>query len=266
MRQSRDLRFAIQTAKSAGKILMKYYGKVDYKLKDGLSRSLLTKADTESEEFIISQIKKKFPEHAIFAEESGASGDSDFIWYIDPLDGTLNFAHGFPHFCVSIALAHDGKPVVGAVYDPYKDDLFFAEKGKGAFLENKKLRIKKKIFVSGVDKLKGAIIGYDIGGSDKNIAKIEGIMKIFILVSQATRSLNTTALDMCYVACGRIDAFFTAASHEWDVAAGGLILKEAGGTFTNADGSPWDLKRLGLRMASNGRIHRQILEAVKGKF
>ncbi|MBI2578790.1 MAG: inositol monophosphatase [Candidatus Aenigmarchaeota archaeon] len=262
MRQSGELSFAIQTAKKAGAILMKHFGKVSYSLKD--KRSLLTKADMESEKFIIARIRKRFPGHAVIAEESGSSGASDFIWYIDPLDGTMNFAHGFPYFCVSMALFHKNKPLTGVVYDPYNEDLFYAERGEGAFLENRKHGIKGKISVSKTNKMDEALMCYCFGGGNEEIMRLAQIAGKFATLSQGTKVFNALALDACSVACGRIEACLVMRTNPWDIAAAGLILEEAGGLLTTFGGSLWDLKSLdsGL-VASNRNLHSRILEFLK---
>ena len=256
MQQSIELDFAIKTAKKAGKILMGYYGKVDYKLKS--KRSLVTEADKESEKFILGKIKKEFPEHGIIAEESGGTGSLEFTWHVDPLDGTKNFAHSFPYFCVSIALVKKENPILGAVFNPYTKELFHAEKGRGSFFNG------RKISVSRTNRIEDALVVYGMGNTDEAGRKMIDIMNIFVFRAQGARFPGAAALSTCQLAAGSIDAYFEPEIFSWDIAAGCIILKEAGGKITGFDGSEY---RLGQKsyIASNGLLHKEILKLLNKK-
>lgn len=250
------LKVAIRAALKSGSFIKKSVGKVasiSYKGRD----NIVTDVDKKSEKIIISMIRSHFPGHSILAEEKGAiKTDSPYKWIIDPLDGTTNFAHAFPFFCVSIALEKDGQAVLGCVYDPMRDELFFAESGKGAYLNN------RRISVSGAGKLSGAFLAtgfsYGVKRKDRNIVNF----KELLIRTMAIRRAGSAALDLSYVACGRFDGFWEMNLHPWDSAAGYLLVKEAKGKVTKFDGSeytPYDKNIL----ATNGKLHKQIVSILK---
>lgn len=214
--------------------------------------NIVTDVDKKSEAMIIGNILKAFPGHSILSEESPPrSGRSPYRWIIDPLDGTTNFAHAFPFFCVSIALEKDGEVVLGVVYDPIREEVFSAEKGRGALLNGRKIRVSK------VGKLTDSFLAtgfsYGVKRKDRNVAYFRKLLTR----SLAIRRAGSAALDLAYVACGRFDGFWEMDLHPWDSAAGMLIVKEAGGTVTKFDGSsytPYDKDIL----ATNGLIHRSV--------
>ena len=218
-------------AREAGSILRNSYNKehtVHYK---GVIDPV-TEADHASEAFLIGEIQSHFPGSHILAEESGSiQGSNEDIWYIDPLDGTVNYAHHVPIFCVSIALAVKGVLTLGAIYDPMRDEMFTAEKGKGAFLNGKKLQVSntnelgKSLLVTGFP--------YDTWNTElDNFKYFERLAKR----TQGVRRLGSAALDACYVGAGRFDGFWEYKLKPWDVAAGGLIAAEAGAKVTSIDG------------------------------
>ena len=220
-------------ARGAGKFLRTgYQRKHQVKYKGVID--LVTEVDHQSEAYLIGEIQKRFPDHHILAEESGeTTGDKDHIWYIDPLDGTVNYAHHIPIFCVSIAYASRGTVMLGAVYDPLRDEMFTAERGKGAFLNNKPIQastateLQKSLLVTGFP--------YDTWNTElDNFHNYEILGKL----SQGVRRLGSAALDACYVGAGRFDGFWELSLKPWDVAAGGLIAEEAGARVTNLDGGP----------------------------
>lgn len=218
-------------ARGAGAILRDGYNKehkVDYK---GVI-DLVTEVDHQSERFLLGEVQKDFPTHHIFAEESGIiHGNDEHVWYIDPLDGTVNYAHHIPIFCVSIAYASKGILTLGAVYDPMRDEMFLAERGKGAMLNGKPIR------VSSTDDLQKSLLvtgfPYDAWNTEQD--NFANFVK-FAKMSQGVRRLGSAALDLCYVAAGRFDGFWELALKPWDVAAGGLICEEAGAVITNVKG------------------------------
>jgi myo-inositol-1(or 4)-monophosphatase len=249
------LNFAQQTAREAGKILLDKFGKKINVYKKG-DINLVTEADLASEKFIIEQIKSYYPKHSILAEESGVAvvdGESKWKWIIDPLDGTTNFAHGYPCFCVTIALEHEGEIVVGVTFDPTRDEMFSAEKNGGAFLNN------KQIHVSDTEKLGDALIctgfPYDVSERE-NFARH---FTDFVTNARGIRRDGSAAIDMAYVACGRFDGFWEEGLHAWDVAAGKLLIEEAGGRVTYYDDSPFSIYKPPI-CASNGIIHHEMLK------
>lgn len=254
------LYIAIEAAKEAGKFLKKNLGKVKrIDLKSGQERNLVTEIDKKSEELIVSIIKKHYPNHDILAEESGAKHGikSDYRWIIDPLDGTTNFTHGLPIFCVSIGLEKQGDLILGVIYDPNFDELFTAEKGRGAFLNGRRLR------VSTTKELKDSLL---VTGFPYNITEnpdhcVEHFVN-FLMSAQAVRRMGSAALDLAYVAAGRYDGFWEVNLNPWDMAAGVLLVKEAGGEITNFKGIEIDIHGKQI-VASNRLIHQEMLEVLK---
>lgn len=252
------LNVAIEIAKEAGKFLKINLGKVKNIQTKKEEINLVTEIDKESEKKIVEFIKSKFPHHSILAEESGeAKSDSGYKWIIDPLDGTTNYTHSFPIFCVSIALEYKGEVILGVIYDPNFDELFWAEKNKGAFLNGKKISVSK------TDKLIKSMLAtgfpYNVRENPDNC--IEHFVN-FLMEAQAIRRLGSAALDLAYVACGRLDGFWEVNLNPWDVAAGKIIIEEAGGKLTDFYGNKFSIYTRGV-VASNGLIHQQMLEVIK---
>jgi myo-inositol-1(or 4)-monophosphatase len=218
-------------ARQAGAILRDGYSKehqVDYK---GVI-DLVTEIDHRSEAYLLSEVQRDFPEHYILSEESGViEGSDEHVWYIDPLDGTVNYAHHIPIFSVSIAYAFKGVLTLGAVYDPMRDEMFLAERGRGATLNG------ESIHVSGTTELQKSLLvtgfPYDAWNTEQD--NFANFVK-FAKMSQGVRRLGSAALDLCYVAAGRFDGFWELALKPWDVAAAGLICEEAGARVTNVKG------------------------------
>jgi myo-inositol-1(or 4)-monophosphatase len=216
--------------------------------------NLVTEVDKRCEQRIIEIIKKAFPQHNILTEETSMPElPSPYRWIIDPLDGTTNYAHGYPCFCTSLALELEGEIILGAIYDPLLDELFTAQKGKGAFLN------KERISVSQTDQLTHALIctgfPYDLRESPEN--NLDHFHN-FIMEARALRRDGSAALDLCYVAAGRFDGFWELKLYAWDVAAGKLIIEEAGGTVTDFRGGPLDIHGQQI-LASNGKIHQEMI-------
>jgi myo-inositol-1(or 4)-monophosphatase len=253
------LNFAIETAREAGQILLDKLGKITVSKKGDIN--LVTDADLASEKYIVEKIRSRYPKHHILAEESGESnavidGDKRWKWIIDPLDGTTNYAHGYPCFCVTLALEHDGEIVVGVTFDPTRDETFSAEKGQGASLNNKKIR------VSNTEKLSEALI---VTGFPYNFAERDNFaqhLTDFLLKSRGVRRDGSAAIDMAYVACGRFDGFWEEGLNPWDVAAGVLFIEEAGGRVSYYDDSKFSIYKPPI-CASNGLIHHEMLDILR---
>lgn len=249
------LNFAIQTARDAGQILLEKFGrKINITMKGDIN--LVTEADLASEKLIIERIKSYHPKHSILAEESGNAvvyGDSKWKWIIDPLDGTTNYAHGYPCFCVTLALEHEGEIVIGVTYDPTRNELFAAEKGQGTTLNNKPVK------VSAAENLGDSLICTGFPYDFKQKENFARHLTEFLLNSRGVRRDGSAAIDMAYVACGRFDGFWEEGLNAWDVAAGVLMINEAGGQVTYYDGSPFSIYAPPI-CASNGLIHSQMLQ------
>jgi len=220
--------------------------------------NLVTEVDKISEEMITSKINALFPEHDILAEEfTDIDRGSDFRWIIDPLDGTTNYAHGYPYFCVSIALERLNIMTVGIVYDPMLDEMFVAEKGKGAFLNDREIHVSNTRGI--IKSLLATGFPYDIREDSQNNLNYFNEM---ILKAQAIRRAGSAALDLAYVAAGRFDGFWELKLNPWDIAAGWLLVEEAGGIVTDMGGNDYYLKSSSI-LASNGRIHKEMMDVLK---
>jgi myo-inositol-1(or 4)-monophosphatase len=256
------LNFAIQTAREAGRVLAEKFGRALQVSNKG-DIDLVTEADIASERLIVERIRGYHPRHAILTEESGdvfidGGADSNYKWIIDPLDGTTNYAHGYPIFCVSIALEHEGRVVVGVVYDPTRDELFAAERGDGATLNGRRVR------VSDTDEFNRALIctGFPYDVRERN--DFARHFRNFIMQAQSVRRDGSAALDLAYVASGRFEGFYEEGLRPWDVAAGVLLVEEAGGRVTHFDGSPFHIYQPPIA-ASNGLIHDAMLRILQDK-
>jgi myo-inositol-1(or 4)-monophosphatase len=250
------LNFAIQTAREAGKILADKFGRALQVSNKG-DIDLVTEADLAAERLIVERIRSYHPRHRILTEESGdvaeaGSATDAHKWIIDPLDGTTNYAHGYPVFCVSIALEHEGRIVVGVVYDPARDELFAAERGEGATLNGRRVR------VSETDELNRALICTGFPYDVRTRTDFARHFRDFIMQAQSVRRDGAAALDLAYVAAGRFDGFYEEGLRPWDVAAGVLLVEEAGGRITHYDGSPFHIYKPPIA-ASNGLVHDRML-------
>jgi myo-inositol-1(or 4)-monophosphatase len=255
---SEYLQIAIDAARDAGRFLVESVGKVkQIETKKGEIRNLVSEIDRGAEKMIIRRIRERFPHHEFLAEESGGSlGPADFRWIIDPLDGTTNFLHAVPIFSVTLALERNGEVVSGVTYDPNRDELFTAEKGSGAFLNGERLQV-----TSQTDLIQSLLVTgfpYDIAGNPDHPAEH---FTNFLHASQGIRRLGSAALDLAYVAAGRFDGFYEVALQPWDMAAGRLMVEEAGGTVSDFHGNPSTIYVKQI-VASNGPIHAGMLRVL----
>jgi myo-inositol-1(or 4)-monophosphatase len=228
------LNVAVMAARRGGDTLIRNLNKLD-KIKIELKgrNDFVSDVDRAAERAVIDTIRKHYPDHAILAEESGAQGESDFLWVIDPLDGTTNYLHGFPVFAVSVGLMQNGRLEHGCVYDPLRQELFTASRGQGAELDGHKIR------VSGCKSLDRALLGTGLPFRDSGFA-LEPYLNMLTKAIRETagvRRAGAAALDLCYVGAGRLDAFWETGLSKWDLAAGALIIREAGGIVSGLDGS-----------------------------
>lgn len=246
----------LEALEKAGKVVKAAAGKEQQITKKG-EFNLVTEIDKAAEKEALKVILKRFPDHSILAEESPAVEGSSGRWIIDPIDGTSNFAHGFPVFSVSIAFEHKGQLEMGGVYDPTRNELFFAARGKGAFLNG------KRIHVSGAKCLLDSLITtgfpYD---RKKNPEDYLGMLRAFLTKVQCIRRTGSAALDLCYVACGRFDGYYEIKLNPWDKAAGMILVEEAGGKITDFSGVPLTLAGI-QNLATNGLIHEEMLKALE---
>ena len=251
---------AIQLAKAAGKIQLDGLGKV-HQVEFKGTINPVTEIDKQCERLIVDGIHKHFPDHDILAEEgTGARLTSDYRWIVDPLDGTVNYTHAYPLFCVSIALEHKGKIILGVVYEPNHDELYVAEPGKGATCNGEALRVSSTTELIHAMLVSGFAYGIEHGELAINIPPFNE----FIMRTQAVRRDGVAAVDLCYVAHGRFDGFWEHYMKPWDIAAGALIVTEAGGAVTMFDGGPLDLYGTEI-LASNGRIHAAMTEVLNNR-
>lgn len=245
-------KIALKATEIGSQITKKYFGKLSHIGKKP-DAGLVTIADKESEAAIIKTILSKFPDHQIFAEESGEKkGSSNVKWIIDPLDGTTNYAHKMPQYCISIAVEVDSKLVIGILDAPILGERFIGVKGRGATLNNKKIR------VSGISKIEDSLLatGFSYKHGDIVDQEIERLRSVFKKV-RSVRRLGSAALDMAYVACGRFDGFWETDLAAWDIAAGAVIVKEAGGELTNFKGKKFNCYE-GELIATNRLLHKDL--------
>ncbi|HVB29364.1 MAG TPA: inositol monophosphatase family protein [Terriglobia bacterium] len=247
------LSVAVEIAREAGLLLAQHSKRpieISYKRKS----DLVTQADRSSEALIIDRLHRHFPDHAVVAEEGGGQATgSEYCWYVDPLDGTTNFAHGFPVYCVSIALAFRGEVIAGVVYDPSREELFQAERGSGAYLNNQRISASKTANLS-----EGLLAtGFPPFATNHDL-NLQFFFKLTRL-SHGIRRAGAAALDLCSVAAGRFEGFWELKLNSWDKAAGALLVMEAGGRVTDLTGGPFSLQRDEI-FASNGLVHDSMLQ------
>ena len=247
---------ASEIARDAGELLREFYDRgVATEYKGDVD--LVTEADRSSEKLIRERLAKAFPDHGIYGEEGTREGlDREFRWYVDPLDGTTNFAHGFPAFCVVIGCEHrppglapdaDGEMVSGVIYDPLRNDLFQAEKGRGAWMNGRKISVSK------ISSMQESLTATGFPSKKRHQSPNVHFYQEVTLRSHGVRRAGSAALDLAYVACGRLDGFWEFHLNPWDTSAGVLLVREAGGTVTHFDGGPWTLDSRET-LATNGLI------------
>lgn len=258
---SQILQVAVKAALSAGKLLMASYGKLkNSQISVKSKNDFVTELDKKSEKVVISTIQKYFPDHGIQAEESGVTSGKNILWIIDPLDGTSNYIHQFPLFSVSIGILKNNQPLAGVVYDPLHREMFTAIKNKGAFLNG------KKISVSSVNRLTDALMTTGIPFKARD--RFDEYMKSFRAISLGSAGMRrggSAALDLAYVACGRLDGFWEIDLSPWDIAAGVLLVEEAGGRVTDLWGKH-DYFKNGDVLTSNRYIHPELFEITSKSF
>ena len=250
------LNIAVRAAREAAVIMIRNLNRIERLevLQKG-HNEFVSQVDRLAEEAIIGVIKEYYPEHSILAEESGKSGDHEYEWIIDPLDGTTNYLHGFPVFSVSIAVMLKGELEHGVVYDPLRQELFTASRGQGAQLDDRRIRVSKRT------KMRQSLIatGFPYRGNNQLIDDYLGMLKEVIKQSTGVRRPGSAALDLCYVAAGRVDGFWEMDLKKWDIAAGALILKEAGGRISDYHGTDNYLNS-GHVVAGNPKIYLALSE------
>ena len=255
------LNTAVKAARKAGSIITRASFDLDkLTVRSKRQKDYVSEVDHAAEDAIISVLREAYPDHAIHAEESGKSEtQSDYVWVIDPLDGTTNFLHGFPQYCVSIGLLHKGKPTQGVVFDPNRNELFTATRGVGAYLNDRRIRVSK------TERLEAALMGTgfpfrEVGNLDDYIRMMRNMM----LATSGIRRPGAAALDLAWVAAGRIDGFWEIGLSPWDMAAGALLVREAGGLIGDLDGEDKFMES-GRVVASNARLFAAILQTLKQK-
>jgi len=253
------LNIAVRAARRAGSIINRASlngGALNVRAKR--VNDFVTQVDQAAEEAIIEIVRKAHPDHGFLAEESGKTpGEAEYVWIIDPLDGTTNFIHGFPQYCVSIAVEHRGALAHGVVYDPVKNELFTTSKGRGAFLNDRRIRVSK------CTRLKESLVG--TGFPFKELSRLDlytGQLRNLIQGSAGVRRAGAAALDLAYVACGRLDAFWEMGLAPWDMAAGALLIQEAGGLVGDFSGEARYLQS-GDMSAATPKVFPQLLEALR---
>lgn len=258
----KEFKIAFKAVKKGGEILTRFFGKTKYELKG--PRNPVTIADTQSQNIIVSEIKKYFPFDSFLAEENLETIDNiERIWILDPLDGTVNYAHNYPHFAISLSFIEGNEIKLGIIFDVIKDELFWAIKGKGAFLNGKKINVSK------TQKLGESLLATGFAYDREQKAEFYcSFYSKFLKVSHDIRRAGAASLDMAWLACGRLDGYWEFNLNPWDVAAGKLLVEEAGGKVTDFDGKKWkfdldSLKKWGKEtLSSNGYIHKEMLKII----
>jgi myo-inositol-1(or 4)-monophosphatase len=255
------LNIAIQAARAAGDLSVRFIDRLDkVKVVEKSPNDFVSDIDRECEAIIIETIHKAFPDHAVLGEETGSRGDGDTQWVIDPLDGTLNYLHGIPHFSISIAMRVKQRLEVGVVYDPLRQELFTATRGNGAQLNDKRIRVSNR------RSLNGAVLGtgFPFGQMD-DLDRYMEVMAALMPRTSGLRRAGSAALDLAYVAAGRFDGFWEFGLQQWDLAAGALIAREAGAIVADADGSERYMQT-GNIVAATPRVYREMHAIIGPRF
>lgn len=253
----KEMEAARSAAMESGRILKELYGNINSISKKG-EIDLVTEADLMSEKTVINSITRVFPNDRILSEETGEHGEeSARLWIVDPLDGTTNFAHSFPFFAVSIGLQVENEIKAGVVYNPCMEELFEAEKGKGAFLNKRSIRVSDNVNLK--DSLMGTGFPYDVYEDPKPVLDY---LERMIVRAQGVRRAGAASIDLCYVAAGRLDGYWEQGLKPWDTAAGSIIVQEAGGIISDYTGNPYSPFGISI-LASNPHIHSKMLEVLR---
>jgi len=247
------LEISAEIAREAGALLAKFFERrIGYELKG--EYDLVTEADRASEQLVIDRLRAHFPTHSIVAEEGGGhAGTSDYCWYVDPLDGTTNFAHGFPMYNVTMALEQAGQLVAGVIFDPERNEMFSSERGSGAYLNNRRIRVSR------VSRVEDALVATGFPSKKRHQDINVHFYYQLAMITHGVRRAGSAALDLAYVASGRLDGFWEFGLNPWDMAAGVLLIQEAGGQCSDMQGGPVSLRGPHL-LADNGAIHAGMLE------
>ncbi len=249
-------KISIETAKKAGKVLMDNFNeahRASFKAKS----DIITEIDIRSEKLILGSIKENFPDHSILSEERGFTGnDKKYIWIVDPIDGTINYYYGTAPFRVGLCLLEDKKPIISAIYNPIKDHLYFAEKGKGATLNGKKIR------VSDNTKLKNSVVMTHLSSKKEGRMRTIRALESIFESSMHMRMFGSGLAAMTYIASGKFDVFFNVQTNPWDILPGALLIEEAGGRITDIKGKKIDYNTTSV-LATNGSVHNQMLKLLK---
>jgi len=249
-------KFIIGLSKKAGAEIRKHFNR-DRIVKIKSKSQIVTTADLISEKIILKALRKKFPTHRIISEEAGSNQiKSDFVWSVDPLDGTTNYSIGNPLFAVQLALFYKLKPILSVAYAPVLNELYFAKEGKGAFLNGKRMKVSK------VKKMDEAIVTYCHGSMEKHLKRAVKVYQKIKLTSLDSRQLGSAALELGFVAAGRTECIIIPGAHSWDVGAGTLMVREAGGKVTDFKGQDWNLNSIDM-VGTNGLMHKNILKLLK---
>ncbi len=256
-----SLNIAITAAREAGKIIFRNLARIDsLSVQTKQKNDYVSEVDYMAEQEIISTIRRAYPQHGILAEESGHSDGDEYQWIIDPLDGTTNYLRGFPHYCVSIAMRHRQRLKIGVIYDPIKDEMFCAARGDGATLNERKMRVSQLIG------FEGALLGTGFPfRENQNIDSYLTILREFMLHTSGIRRAGSAALDLAYVAAGRLDGFWEFGLNTWDIAAGCLIVQEAGGLVGDHLGGHTHLET-GNIVVANPKLFRLMLSTINSKM
>ena len=254
---------SVEIAREAGALLSKYFERrVTFELKG--EHDLVTEADRASEQLVVEHLRAHFPAHSIVAEEGGGhAGKSEYCWYVDPLDGTTNFAHGFPMYNVTLALEQGGELIAGVIFDPERNEIFTAERGSGAYLNNRRIRVSK------VNKIESTLVATGFPSQKRHQNVNVHFYYQLAMITHGVRRAGSAALDLAYVASGRLDGFWEFGLKPWDMAAGILLIAEAGGKCSDMKGAAATLGGPHL-LADNGLVHQQILglfgEIFRGEY
>jgi len=250
---------AIRAARAAGNVILRHADRLDTLDVEAKSRNdFVSEVDRQAEAVIIDTIQRSFPDHGILAEESGARKGGEWTWVIDPLDGTTNYLHGFPQYAVSIALEHKGRIEHGVIYDPARNELFAGSRGEGATLDDRRIRVSKR------QGLEGALLGTGFPFRQTQVGDFDGYLRMLAAMMRRTagiRRAGSAALDLAWVAAGRMDGFWELGLKEWDMAAGALLIRESGGIVSDLSGGEGFLES-GEILTANPRVYREMLSEI----